>query len=307
MMLVTGAAGFIGSNLSEALLKKGYSVKGIDNFFTGKKENIRPFLKKMHFKKGTILKLKFLKKQFRGVDFVLHEAAIPSVPRSINDPLLTNRVNVEGTLNVLSAARDAGVKRVVFASSSSVYGDSPTLPKEESMVPSPKSPYAAQKLIGEQYMKMFYDLYGLETISLRYFNVFGPRQDPTSFYSGVIPKFINKIQSGENPVIFGDGSQSRDFSYISNVIDANILACKAKKTRGEIVNIACGQRITVNELVLKINRFLKTDVSAVYEKEQAGDVKHSLADISRAEKILKYVPKTYFDEGLKKTIEWHKK
>ncbi|ODS40541.1 MAG: Vi polysaccharide biosynthesis protein VipB/TviC, partial [Candidatus Altiarchaeales archaeon WOR_SM1_79] len=248
-ILITGGAGFIGSNIAHRLLEEYYNVKIIDNFSTGSKKNIENIIEKVEFVRGDVRDMKLLKSIMEGVDYVLHQAAIPSVQRSINDPVSSNDANVNGTLNVLVAAKDTGVKRVVYASSSSVYGDTPTLPKKEDMVPGPKSPYAITKLTAEYYCKIFYEIYGLETVSLRYFNVFGPGQDPKSEYSAVIPKFITALLKDKQPTIYGDGLQTRDFSYIENVVDANILACKAKNASGKIFNIACGERISLNEIV----------------------------------------------------------
>ena len=302
---MTGCAGFIGSNIVEALIKRGFDVIGIDDFSTGKKKNIKDL--DFEFIQGSINDRDLLMKILKRVDHILHQAAIPSVPRSIDDPMRSNIVNIDGTLNLLICAKDSGIKRVVYASSSSVYGDSEKLPKKEDMAINPLSPYALTKYAGERYCKLFNDIYGLETISLRYFNVFGPKQDPTSEYSAVIPIFIKLMLSGNNPVIFGDGSTSRDFSYIENNVEANILAMTApEQACGKVYNIACEERTSLNELVEHINVILNTDFKSVYEEERPGDIKHSLADISLARKYLNYKPRVYFREGLKKTIEWYK-
>jgi nucleoside-diphosphate-sugar epimerase len=304
-VLVTGCAGFIGSNLVGKLLSLGYDVSGIDNFSTGREENIEGM--DFDFIKGSINDGKLLRKSMGGVDCVFHEAAIPSVPRSISDPIESNAVNVDGTLNLLVCARDAGVKRLVYASSSSVYGSSPKIPQKEGMVGEPVSPYGLTKYAAEVYCRLFSDIYGFETISLRYFNVFGPRQDPGSEYSAVIPKFISSMIRGQRPAIFGDGLTSRDFSYIDNVIEGNILAMNAKKIAcGRAYNIACGEKTTLNQLVEEINAILGTDIAPRYEKERPGDIKHSLADISMAKRHLGFRPKVFFREGLRKTVEWYK-
>lgn len=304
-VLVTGCAGFIGSNIVETLIERKVDVIGIDDFSTGKKENIKGL--DFEFVQGSVNDREFLMAILRDVDYILHQAAIPSVPHSIDDPMRSNIANVDGTLNLLICARDSGVKRVVYASSSSVYGNSKELPKNEEMNINPLSPYALTKYAGERYCKLFNDIYGLETISLRYFNVFGPKQDPTSQYSAVIPKFIKLMLKGEKPAIFGDGLTSRDFSYIENNIEANILAMEAPiEACGKVYNIACGERTSLNGLVENINVILNTNLDPIYDKERPGDVAHSLADISLAGKYLGYTPKVYFEEGLKRTIEWYK-
>lgn len=305
--LITGGAGFIGSNIAHELVEKGNNVKIIDNFATGKPENIDDIRAKIEFIQGDIRDLDLLKNSMKDVDYVLHQAAIPSVPRSVKDPILSNDTNICGTLNVLVAAKDSDVKRVVYASSSSVYGDTPTLPKQEDMIPNPLSPYAVTKLTGEYYCKVFHSIYGLETVSLRYFNVFGPRQDPESQYAAVIPKFITRMLNNESPTIYGDGLQTRDFSYIKNVINANLLACNAKNAPGKAFNIACGERITLNELIAVLNEILDKDIESTYTDPRQGDIKHSLADISRAIEILDSKPKYNLKEGLKETVEWYKK
>ena len=303
--LVTGGAGFIGSNIVKRLAELNEDVRVVDNFSTGKKENIKPFLDKIEFIEGDFTNLDFARTVVKGVDFVLHQGAIPSVPRSIDNPLLTNNANIQGTLNLLIASKDAGVKRFIYAASSSAYGDSPVMPKVESMNVSPRSPYAIQKLTGEFYCRNFYSIYGLETICLRYFNVFGPNQDPESVYSAVIPLFIKKMLKGESPTIYGDGEISRDFTYVDNNVDVNLKACLApKEAQGEVINIATGNEISLSQLVEKINNILGTSIKPVYAKARAGDIKDSLADISKANKLIGYKPLVNFDECLKKTIEF---
>lgn len=305
--LVTGGAGFIGSNIVKKLLENGENVRVLDNLSTGKIENIKPFLDKIEFINEDFTDLEVARKAVKGIDYVLHQGAIPSVPRSIDDPIKTNNANILGTLNMLAASRDEGIKRFVYAASSSAYGDSPTMPKEESMNTAPKSPYAIQKFTGEQYCRVFYKIYGLETVALRYFNVFGPNQDPNSVYSAVIPLFIKTMLKGESPVIYGDGKTSRDFTYVDNNVDANLKACKApKECAGEVINIACNQEISLNDLVEKINKILGTQIKPVYKEERKGDVKHSLADISKAKKLLGYDTIVDFDKGLAKVIEFYR-
>jgi len=303
--LVTGGAGFIGSHIAEELIKRGHDVRIIDNFLTGKRENIASFLDNIEFIEGDIRDVDTCRQSLEGVDFVLHQAALPSVPRSIEDPILTSEINIEGTLNLLVASRDAGIKKFVFASSTAVYGDDPRLPKEEGMEGTPLSPYAVSKITGEKYCQVFSQIYDLPTICLRYFNVFGPRQDPFSQYAAVVPNFITKMLKGESPTIFGDGEQSRDFTYVSNVVGANLLAAEAQNVSGEIFNIACGERITVNSLAIKINELLGKDISPVHDEPRPGDIGHSLADISKARKMLKYEPLVSLDEGVEKTIRWY--
>ena len=306
LYLVTGGAGFIGSHLVEELVKQGQRVRVIDNLSTGKRENIEPFLEKIEFIEGDIRDLGLVRKAMDGVDYVLHQAAVPSVPRSVKDPLTTNAANVDGTLNILIAARDADVNRVVYASSSSVYGDTPTLPKQEGMKPQPRSPYAVSKLAGELYCQAFYHVYGLEAVALRYFNVFGPRQDPESQYAAVVPKFITALLRGDPPMIFGDGKQSRDFTYVDNVVAANLLAAKASGVAGEVFNIACGERITINELARMLTEIIGVNIEPEYTPPRPGDVLHSLADISKAQKLLGYKIKVDFERGLQKTVEWYR-
>jgi nucleoside-diphosphate-sugar epimerase len=305
--LITGIAGFIGSSLARAVLAQGDNVRGVDNFSTGKRGNIEELLSRIDFQEADLLDLDAMKAACRGADFVLHQAAIPSVPKSVLDPLGSNRANVDGTVNILIAARDAKVKRVVYAASSSAYGDTPTLPKQEEMTPNPISPYAVAKLASEYYMKSFFRCYGLETVCLRYFNIFGPRQDPTSPYSGVLAKFITSMLNGEQPTIFGDGSQSRDFTYIDNTVSANLLACKAPASAvGQVFNVATGHRIDLNETFRVLKKITGYSGDMKYAQERAGDVKHSLADISKAQQYLGYKPLVYFEEGLKKTVDWYR-
>jgi UDP-glucose 4-epimerase len=306
--LITGVAGFIGSALARAVLAQGDQVRGIDNLSTGRHENLAEIVHRIDFKEGDLLDLQALYNACRGADYVLHEAAIPSVPKSVLDPLGSNRANLDGTVNLLMAARDAKVKRVVYAASSSAYGDTPTLPKQEEMTPNPISPYAVAKLASEHYMISFYRCYGLETVCLRYFNIFGPRQDPTSPYSGVLAKFITQMLKGEQPTILGDGKQSRDFTYVDNAVEANLLACKApaNEVAGRVFNVATGRRVDLNETFQILKKLTGYPGNVNYGPERAGDVKHSLADMSRAKKHLGYTPKVDFEEGLRRTIDWYR-
>src|ERR1700723_2257691 len=297
--LITGIAGFIGSSLARAILAQGDSVRGVDNFSTGKRKNIAELLDRIDFREADLLNLEALQPACQGVGYVLHEAAIPSVPRSGLNPLASNRANIDGTVNLLVAARDAKVKRVIYAASSSAYGDTPTLPKHEGMSPDPISPYAVAKLASEHYMASFYRCYGLETVALRYFNIFGPRQDPSSPYSGVLAKFITAMLGGEQPSIYGDGEQSRDFTYIDNAVEANLLACKAPaaKVAGQMFNVATGRQVTLNETFKLLEALTSYSGSPIYGAERGGDIKHSLADISFAEKNPGYKPKVSFEDG----------
>jgi nucleoside-diphosphate-sugar epimerase len=308
LYLITGIAGFIGSSLARAVLAQGDQVRGVDNFSTGKRENLADIAGQIDFREIDLLNLDALHEACRGVDYIFHEAAIPSVPKSVLDPLGSNRANVDGTVHLLVAARDAKVKRVVYAASSSAYGDTPTLPKHEGMVPNPISPYAVAKLAGEYYMTSFYRCYGLETVSLRYFNIFGPRQDPTSPYSGVLAKFIAQMLNGEPPTILGDGTQSRDFTYIENAVEANLLAVKAPASQvaGQVFNVATGKRADLNQAFQLLKKIIGFPGEVKYGPSRSGDVKHSLADLSRAEKHLGYTPKVDFEEGLRRTVEWYR-
>ena len=308
LYLITGVAGFIGSSLARAVFAQGDQVRGIDNLSTGKRENIAEIAGKMDFREADLGDLAALHDACRGVDYVFHEAAIPSVPKSVLDPVGSNRANVDGTVHLLIAAKEASVKRVVYAASSSAYGDTPTLPKHEEMIPNPVSPYVVAKLAGEYYMTSFYRCYGLETVCLRYFNIFGPRQDPSSPYSGVLAKFITQMLAGEAPTIFGDGTQSRDFTYIENVISANLLAitAPASQAAGRVFNIATGRRVDLNESFQLLKKIIGFEGNVKYGAERAGDVKHSLADLSRAEKGLGYKPKVDFEAGLRRTVEWYR-
>jgi UDP-glucose 4-epimerase len=309
-VLITGGSGFIGSHLVEAILRTGGAVRVLDNFSTGRRENLQEVLQHSRHQpgftmiEGDIIHRQTVQEAMRGVDYVLHQAALPSVPRSVADPLSSNRVNVEGTLNVLVAARDAGVKRVVYASSSSVYGDSPTLPKTEDMPTNPLSPYAVSKLGGEAYCRAFTRVYGLETVALRYFNVFGPRQDPLSPYAAVVPCFIAALLHNRSPVIFGDGKQSRDFTFIANVVQANLLAMRAPGVAGEVFNVACGESIDLLTMLDLLTEFLGQAIDPQFQAPHAGDVRHSLADISKAQQMLGYQPVITFREGLQQTVAY---
>jgi len=306
LYLVTGGAGFIGSHIAEALVKRGDRVRVLDNLMTGKRENLAHLAGKLEFIEADIRDANAARQAMEGVSIVFHEAAVPSVPRSVAEPQLNHEANVNGTFNVLMAARDAGVKRVVFAASSSAYGDTEVLPKVETMMPNPLSPYAAAKLIGELYCQTFTRVYGLETVALRYFNVFGPRQDPTSPYSGVISKFVTALLNNEAPTIFGDGEQSRDFTYIANVVDANLRAAEAPDAVGQVMNLGIGDRITLNQLFDELQKIIGTNLKPNYAETRAGDVRHSLADITRAEQLLAYHPLVGLAEGLKYTVDWYR-
>ena len=306
--LVTGGAGFIGSNIAKALIEKGETVKIFDNFLTGRQENLEEIKNSAEIITGDIKDLEKLRSSFKKVDFVLHQAALCSVPRSINDPVSTNANNVDGTLNVLLASRDNNVKRVVFASSSSVYGDTKIMPKTEDLPLNPASPYAVSKLAAEHYCRVFYRNFGLETVILRYFNVFGPNQNPDSEYAAVIPRFVRTIIKEQNPIIYGDGTQTRDFTNILNVVQANLRACASEENvAGESFNVAFGNQITVNELFEKIRKLLNSDIKPLYNEMRKGEVIHSLADISKARKFLGYDPMVDLDKGLSLTVEYYKK
>jgi len=303
--LVSGGAGFIGSHLVEELVRRGERVRVVDNLSTGKRQNIA-HLSSVEFVEGDLADLDVAQRAVAGIEYVLHQAAIPSVPRSVEDPITSNRANIEATLNILVAARDAGVRRLVYAGSSSAYGDTPTLPKVETMATAPLSPYALQKLVGEQYCQMFTRLYGLETVTIRYFNVFGPRQDPSSPYSGVISLFISGLCDGRQPTIYGDGEHTRDFTYVANVVDGVLRACTASDASGEVINVATGGRISLNTLFNTIRQLVDANVNPMYSAPRPGDVKDSQADISKARRLLGYEPSISFEEGLARTVAWYR-
>jgi nucleoside-diphosphate-sugar epimerase len=308
--LVTGGAGFIGSNIVKALLYRGDSVRVLDNFSTGKQENLNfagmspDLLNNLETVQGDIADIDICHGATEGIQYVLHQAAIPSVPRSIALPIESNRANVDGTLNLLVAARDAGVNRLVFASSSAVYGNSPGFPRKETIIPAPLSPYAAQKLTAEHYLRIFFELYGLETVSLRYFNVFGPNQDPNSEYSAVIPRFIKAFVTGTSPTVYGDGEQSRDFTYVDNVVYGNLLAAEAKEAPGKVMNLACGGQLTLNQLLVLLRQITGSDAEAAYADPRPGDVLHSWADVTLSEQVLSYEIQVPLEEGLRKTVDY---
>ena len=304
--LVTGGAGFIGSNICKRLVSQGCFVRVVDNLLTGKKSNLADVIDKIEFIRADMGDPEVAQSAMKDIDVVLHEGALPSVPVSVENPAATHKHCVNATFTLLLAARDAGIKRFVYAASSSAYGDAPTSPKVETMPASPLSPYAVAKLTGEYYCSVFYKIYGLETVSLRYFNVFGPYQDPASQYAAAIPAFVTAILKDEPPIIYGDGEQSRDFTYIDNVVDANLLAARARQTKGEVVNIACGRAVTVNEIIDMINNLLGKNVKPKYAAPRPGDVKHSLADITAARNLINYRPKVSFSDGLRLAIDWYK-
>ena len=301
--LVTGGAGFIGSHLAEELVRRGERVRVVDSLITGKRQNLA-HLPQVEFIHGDLADLDVARRAVQGADFVLHQAAIPSVPRSVEDPITSNRANIDASLNLLVAARDAGVRRVVYAGSSSAYGNAAALPKSETMPTGPLSPYALQKLVAEQYCQMFTSLYGLETVTIRYFNVFGPRQDPSSPYSGVISLFIRALVEGRSPTIYGDGGQTRDFTYVANVVDGVLRACHAPAASGEVINVATGGRISLNDLFRALRDLVGARVEPVYAESRAGDVRDSQADIQKARRLLGYEPIVSLEEGLGKTVEW---
>jgi len=303
--LVTGGAGFIGSHLAEELVRRGHRVRVADSLITGKRSNL-DHIPGIEFVEGDLADLEFAKRAADGCEYVLHQAAIPSVPRSVKDPITSNRANVDGTLNILVAAREAGAKRLVFAASSSAYGDTPTLPKHEGMATNPLSPYALQKVVGEQYLQMFTRLYGLETVSIRYFNVFGPRQDPSSPYSGVISVFATALLDNQPPKIYGDGEQTRDFTYVANVVDGVLRACEAPQASGEIINVATGGRISLNQLFYAMRDLVGGALEPVYAESRKGDVRDSQADIRKAKALLGYEPVVSFEDGLARTIAWYR-
>lgn len=304
--LVTGGAGFIGSNICRRLLNQGCFVRVIDNLLTGKKANLAGIIERIEFIEADMGDYELAREAMKDVDVVLHQGALPSVPRSVDDPAATHKHCLDATFTLLLAARDMGIKRFVYASSSSAYGDTATLPKIETMLPAPLSPYAAAKVAGEYYCSVFYSVFGLETVSLRYFNIFGPFQDPTSQYAAAIPAFVTAILKDSAPTVYGDGEQSRDFTYVDNVVDANLLAARARKLKGEVVNIACGQRVTVNETIQIINELLSKNIDPIYDPPRPGDVRHSLADIRLAKKIIGYKPTVPFRKGLERSIGWYR-
>ncbi|HEX5107778.1 MAG TPA: SDR family oxidoreductase [Vicinamibacterales bacterium] len=303
--LVTGGAGFIGSHLVEELARRGETVRVVDNLVTGRRENLG-HVKSVEFIEGDLADLEVARRAVKGVDFVLHQAAIPSVPRSVQEPIASNRANVDASLTLLVAARDEGVRRVVYAGSSSAYGNAATLPKVETMPTAPVSPYALQKLVAEKYCQLFTSLYGLETVTIRYFNVFGPRQDPSSPYSGVISLFISALCEGRRPTIYGDGEQTRDFTYVANVVDGVLRACEARDASGEVINVAMGNRVSLNHLFKTIRTLVGSTIEPQFAAPRAGDVRASQADIEKAQRLLGYRPMISFDVGLRQTIDWYR-
>ena len=306
--LITGIAGFIGSSLAEALLKRGETVRGVDNFLTGKRANLAPMLNRIDFREADLRDPEAMAAACEGVDMIFHEGALPSVPRSVKEPIPSHDCNVNGTFNLLNAAKAAGVKRIVYAASSSAYGNQPGMPRRETMVPMPIAPYAVQKLTGEFYMKSYWQVYGLETICLRYFNIFGPRQVPDSPYSGLMAKFILQMMRGDQPTIFGNGDQGRDFTYIDNVVSANLLAAlaPAEKVAGRVFNIACGERHTLKETFAVLAELLNFHQPVLFGPERNGDVLDSMADITAAHEAFGYQPVVGFEEGLRRTVEWYR-
>lgn len=304
--LVTGGAGFIGSSICRRLVAEGCFVRVVDNLLTGKRSNLADVIDRIEFVEADMGDPEVARSAMKDVDVVLHQGALPSVPRSVDDPAASHQHCVDATFTLLLAARDAGIKRFVYAASSSAYGDTPTLPKVETMPTDPLSPYAVGKLVGEYYCSVFSKVFGLETISLRYFNVFGPRQDPASQYAAAIPAFVTAILKDQPPTVYGDGEQSRDFTYIDNVVQANLLAARAEKTQGEVVNIACGEAITVNAIIKLINELLGKDVTPNYDPPRPGDVKHSLADITAARALIGFEPVILFRDGLERSIDWYR-
>jgi len=304
--VVTGGAGFIGSHIVCRLVRDGHPVRVVDNLATGHRENLEEVEGRIEFFEGDVCDARLLQRVSSGAEAVFHQAALASVPRSVEDPLSTNRANVEGTLQTLEAARRCGVRRVVFASSSSVYGDAPALPKREDMPPEPKSPYAVSKLAGELYCQAYAKLFGIQAVSLRYFNVFGPRQDPNSQYAAVVPLFIKSLLEGSRPTVYGDGQQSRDFTYVDNVVEANLLAARVGGASSMVMNIGCGSRCTLNELLRLLSEIVGVAAEPIYAPSRPGDVLHSEADISRAREVLGYEPRTELKEGLRRTVEWYR-
>jgi len=304
--LVTGGAGFIGSHMVSELVRRGEEVRVLDNFATGKRANLRAVQDKVIVHEGDIRDLENIRPHFAGVDYVIHLAALPSVARSVADPVESNLINISGTVNVLVAARDAQVKRLVFAASAAAYGDNPVSPRVESLLPSPLSPYALQKVAGEHYCQVFTRLYGLATVALRFFNIFGPRQDPTSPYTGVLSKFITAYLRGDPPTVLGDGEQSRDFTYVENVVDAVLRACLAPQAAGNVINVGTGKSYTLNQAIGLLNRIFERDTKPQYGPPRPGDVRHSQAEIKLARELLGYEPKVSFEDGLRRTVEWYR-
>ena len=304
--LVTGGAGFIGSHIVRRLIADGHRVRVLDNLSTGNMDKLADVIDRVEFIEGDLRQEADCRAACAGVEMVFHEAALPSVPRSVEDPQTFHANNIDGTFQLFLAAKEAGCRRIIYAASSSAYGDQPTQPKRETMLPAPLSPYALNKLVGEYYARVFYESYGLETISLRYFNVFGPHQDPESQYAAAIPAFVSAILKGEQPLIYGDGEQTRDFTHIDNVVEANMLAAVAKTTRGQVINVACGQSVTINQVINTINKLLGTDLKPRYTPPRAGDVMHSLADVTLAREVIGFEPHLMFEDGLARAIEWYK-
>ena len=306
LYLVTGGAGFIGSHIVRRLLADGHRARVLDNLTTGNMDKLADVIDGVEFIEGDLRQEADCQAACAGVEMVFHEAALPSVPRSVDDPQTFHDNNIDGTFQLFLAAKEAGCRRIIYAASSSAYGDQPTQPKRETMLPAPLSPYALNKLVGEYYARVFYESYGLATISLRYFNVFGPHQDPSSQYAAAISAFVSAILRGEQPMVYGDGEQTRDFTHIDNVVEANMLAAAAKTTQGQVINIACGQSVTINQVITTINRLLGTDLTPQYAPPRAGDIKHSLADITLAREVIGYEPHLMFEDGLARAIEWYK-
>ncbi len=304
--LVTGGAGFIGSHIVRRLVADGHRVRILDNLSTGSMDKLADVIGRVEFLEGDLRQKFDCQAACAGAEMVFHEAALPSVPRSVEDPQTFHANNIDGTFQLFLAAKEAGCRRIIYAASSSAYGDQPTQPKRETMLPAPLSPYALNKLVGEYYCRVFYESYGLETISLRYFNVFGPHQDPSSQYAAAISAFVSAMLRGKEPFVYGDGEQTRDFTHIDNVVEANMLAAAAKTTQGQVINIACGQSVTINQVIRTINELLGTDHKPRYAPPRAGDIMHSLADITLAREVIGYEPHLMFEDGLARAIEWYK-